>query len=83
MQSEVDLKSPDLNVRIVDSNIEQLQKSKLFAESWAKKEVEKQRMTSEQQYAFLERISYFNCLSYLSKSDFVIEAVVENLEAKS
>ena len=69
-----------LPVRILDSSQSQCDRSRAFVESWLKKEVEKGRVNNPDEIK--ARVSYTSNLAEVAQADFVIEAIVENLEAK-
>ena len=69
-------------VKIYDTNTEALSKSKTALEKTMAMLLEKGKINAAQKEQILNAISYVNSLNYLSDSDLVIEAIVENLEVK-
>ena len=69
-------------VLLLDSNPDALERSKAFASKWMEKEVGKGRMTNEERESFQNRLVPTSSIEALAEADFVIEAIVENLEAK-
>lgn len=69
-------------VKIYDTNVEALSKSKAALESTLSKLVEKEKITDSEKFRITSNISYAHALGDLSHSDLVIEAIVENAEIK-
>lgn len=69
-------------VKIYDSNLEALQRSKANLDSALSKLIEKGKLDPLEKAAIEKNISYAHALSDLSHSDLVIEAIVENLDIK-
>lgn len=74
--------SAGCEVKIYDTNVEALQRSKTNLESTLSKLVEKGKLTATEKYTISQAITYAHALGDLSHSDLVIEAIVENLEIK-
>jgi len=78
----------DLEVVVYDKFADSLKRSEKFVQNWASKEQGKGRLTDEESAKFLSRFTYTtfeegSALSdSVSKLDFVVEAVSENLEIK-
>ncbi len=70
------------NVKIYDSNLEALSKSKSNLETTLSKLVEKDKIDIAEKSRIENNISYVHTLGELSHSDLVIEAIIENLEIK-
>jgi len=71
-----------LDVKVVDLNEDLLSRSRKFTENLLEKEIQKGRLSSEDRYKVLERMSYSTKLEDLDKSDFVVEAINESTELK-
>ena len=69
-------------VKLFDLNQGALDKSKNALEITLTKLVEKEKIDLTEKSRIQNNISYVNNLQYLSDSDLVIEAIVENLEVK-
>jgi 3-hydroxybutyryl-CoA dehydrogenase len=69
-------------VKIFDTNLDALAKSKSNLENTLSKLVEKAKIDEHEKSRIENNISYVNTLKELSDSDLVIEAIVENLEVK-
>ncbi|MFM2213633.1 MAG: Fatty acid oxidation complex subunit alpha [Bacteroidota bacterium] len=69
-------------VKIYDTNVEALHKSKVNLENTLSKLVEKEKISAKEKLSIMANISYAHALADLSHSDLVIEAIVENLEVK-
>jgi 3-hydroxybutyryl-CoA dehydrogenase len=69
-------------VKIYDTNLEALHKSKISLENTLTKLVEKEKISAKDKFRIVNNITYVNALADLSHSDLVIEAIVENLEVK-
>jgi len=69
-------------VKIYDSNIDALSKSKMALEKTLAMLFEKGKIDSVEKNRIFAAISYVNALEDLSDSDLIIEAIVENLEIK-
>lgn len=69
-------------VKIYDTNVEALHKSKASLETTLLKLVEKEKISAKDKISILSNITYATALADLSHSDLVIEAIVENLEVK-
>lgn len=70
-------------VKIYDTNIQALERSKSSLENTLARLVEKEKIDNKEKIRIENAITYANALSELSHSDLVIEAIVENLEIKS
>jgi 3-hydroxybutyryl-CoA dehydrogenase len=69
-------------VKIYDTNLDALSKSKSNLENTLSKLVEKAKIDETEKSRIANNISYVHTLGELSHSDLVIEAIVENLEIK-
>lgn len=69
-------------VKIYDTNLDALAKSKFNLENTLSKLVEKTKIDEHEKFRIENNISYAHTLGELSHSDLVIEAIVENLEIK-
>ncbi len=69
-------------VKIYDTNHNALTRSKAHLEIILSKLVEKTKIDEAEKFRIENNISYTHTLSELSKSDLVIEAIIENLEIK-
>jgi 3-hydroxybutyryl-CoA dehydrogenase len=69
-------------VKIYDTNLDALAKSKSNLENTLSKLVEKAKIDEHEKSRIENNISYAHTLGELSHSDLVIEAIVENLEVK-
>jgi 3-hydroxybutyryl-CoA dehydrogenase len=69
-------------VKIYDTNVDALNKSKAALENTLSKLVEKGKIDINEKYRITSNISYAHALGDLSHSDLVIEAIVENAEIK-
>ena len=69
-------------VKIYDKNKEALAKSKANLENNLSKLVEKAKIDEVEKARIANNISYVNALKDLSYSDIVIEAIIENIDAK-
>ncbi len=69
-------------VKIYDTNLDALAKSKSNLENTLSKLVEKEKIDLTEKSRIQNNIFYVNNLQDLSDSDLVIEAIVENLEVK-
>jgi 3-hydroxybutyryl-CoA dehydrogenase len=69
-------------VKIYDSNLDALAKSKSNLENTLSKLVEKEKIDATEKSRIQNNIFYVNNLNDLSDSNLVIEAIVENLEVK-
>lgn len=69
-------------VKIYDTNISALEKSKSSLEATLARLVEKEKIDAKEKNRIGNNISFAHSLSELSHSDLVIEAIVENLEIK-
>lgn len=67
---------------IYDNNLAAVQRAETNLTSGLEKLVEKQKISDEKRNSILSNISFASELSKLSECDFVIEAIVENLEVK-
>jgi 3-hydroxybutyryl-CoA dehydrogenase len=70
------------NVKIYDSNLEALSKSKSNLETTLSRLMEKDKIDIAEKSRIENNISYVHTLGELSHSDLVIEAIIENLEIK-
>jgi 3-hydroxybutyryl-CoA dehydrogenase len=70
------------NVKIYDTNLDALAKSKSNLETTLSKLVEKDKIDIAEKSRIENNISYAHTLAELSHSDLVIEAIIENLEIK-
>lgn len=71
-----------LTVIICDTYAPQLLKARAGMEKALAKSVSKGRMTQEEMDAFLKRVTYTSDLAAGREADIVVEAIVENLDAK-
>ena len=71
-----------LNVKVVDTTEAVLSKSNKFIDSWWDKEIAKQRLTADEKYKIMNRFTFSTKLEDLDKTDFVVEAIVENFDVK-
>lgn len=69
-------------VKIYDTNISALEKSKSSLEATLAKLVEKEKIDAKEKNRIENNISFAHSLSELSHSDLVIEAIIENIEIK-
>ena len=69
-------------VKIYDTNLDALAKSKSNLENTLSKLVEKAKIDEHEKYRIENNISYAHTLGELSHSDLVIEAIIENMEIK-
>lgn len=69
-------------VKIYDTNLDALAKSKANLESSLNKLVEKGKVNESEKFRIIRNIYYVHTLGELSHSDLVIEAIIENLEIK-
>ncbi|WP_395061627.1 3-hydroxyacyl-CoA dehydrogenase NAD-binding domain-containing protein [Flavobacterium sp.] len=69
-------------VKIYDTNIDALAKSKSNLENTLSKLVEKAKIDMHEKSRIEDNISYAHTLGELSHSDLVIEAIIENMEIK-
>lgn len=69
-------------VKIYDTNVDALNKSKAALENTLSKLVEKGKIDINEKFRITSNISYAHALGDLSHSDLVIEAIVENAEIK-
>ncbi|GAA4063490.1 hypothetical protein GCM10022389_05270 [Flavobacterium cheonanense] len=69
-------------VKIYDTNLDALAKSKSNLENTLSKLVEKTKIDEHEKFRIENNISYAHTLGELSHSDLVIEAILENLEVK-
>ena len=69
-------------VKIYDTNLDALAKSKTNLESTLSKLVEKGKIDVSEKSRIIHNIAHVHTLGELSHSDLVIEAIVENLEVK-
>lgn len=69
-------------VKIYDTNVEALTKSKTALESTLSKLVEKEKINANEKSRITGNISYAHALGDLSHSDLVIEAIIENADIK-
>ena len=69
-------------VKIFDSNLSALEKSKSSLETTLARLVEKEKIDTKEKNRIENNISFAHSLSELSHSDLVIEAIVENLDIK-
>ncbi len=70
------------DVKIYDTNMEALYKSKTTLEATLSKLVEKGKLSPVEKDSISANITYANAISDLAHADLVIEAIVENLEIK-
>ena len=71
-----------LHVKLVDTTEATLSKSSKFIESWWDKEIAKQRLTTDEKYSIMNRFTFSTKLEDLDKTNFVVEAIVENFDVK-
>ena len=69
-------------VKIYDTNLDALAKSKSNLENTLSKLVEKAKIDEHEKFRIENNISYAHTLGELSHSDLVIEAIIENMEIK-
>ena len=69
-------------VKIYDTNMGTLEKSKLSLEKIFNRLVEKGRVDTEEKKRIQSNIHYVNSLNDLQDSNLIIEAIVENLDIK-
>ena len=69
-------------VKIFDSNLSALEKSKSSLETTLARLVEKEKIDTKEKNRIENNISFAHSLSELSHSDLVIEAIVENIDIK-
>src|SRR5210317_1552044 len=69
-------------VKIYDTNMGALEKSKLGLEKILSRLVEKGRVDTEEKKRIKSNIHYVNSLNDLQDSNLIIEAIVENLNIK-
>ena len=69
-------------VKIFDSNLSALEKSKSSLEATLARLVEKEKIDTKEKNRIENNISFAHSLSELSHSDLVIEAIVENIAIK-
>lgn len=69
-------------VKIYDTNLDALAKSKSNLESTLSKLIEKGKIDASEKSRIINNIAHVHTLGELSHSDLVIEAIVENLEVK-
>jgi 3-hydroxybutyryl-CoA dehydrogenase len=69
-------------VQLFDISEEQTKESEKGLVKILQRQVEKERMTQDEVDGILNRITFTNHLNSVEGSDFVIEAIVENLEIK-
>lgn len=69
-------------VKIFDTNLNALEKSKSSLESILARLVEKEKIDEKEKNRIANNITYANALSELSHSDMVIEAIIENIDIK-
>jgi len=69
-------------VKIFDTNLSALEKSKSSLEATLARLVEKEKIDAKEKNRIENNISFAHSLSELSHSDLVIEAIVENLDIK-
>lgn len=69
-------------VKIYDTSVDALNKSKAALENTLSKLVEKGKIVINEKFRITSNISYAHALGDLSHSDLVIEAIVENAEIK-
>lgn len=69
-------------VKIYDTNLDALAKSKFNLENTLSKLVEKTKIDEHEKFRIENNISYAHTLGELSHSDLVIEAIIENMEIK-
>ena len=71
-----------LEVKILDMNEERLAASRNFIEKWCDKEISKERMTGDDKYSLLNRMSFALKFSEMNEADIVVEAVTEDFNLK-
>lgn len=69
-------------VYLYDAYPQQLEKSKAGLESILSRQVEKERMTQKEVNGILERIEFTDNITKFGACEFVIEAIIEDLDSK-
>jgi len=54
----------------------------LILETWCDKEIKKGKLTAEEKHNIIDRMNFSTKLDSFNECDFVVEAIVENFEAK-
>ena len=75
-------RNAQIPVKLVDISEKQLSGSRAFTEKFLDGQIQKGKLTSEQRYDILSRISYSSKDEDLHETDFVIEAIKEDFEVK-
>ncbi|MBO6513329.1 MAG: 3-hydroxybutyryl-CoA dehydrogenase [Phycisphaerales bacterium] len=70
------------SVVVYDQSTDALAKCQALHDKLLARAVEKERMTADEAKAAKDRMTYVSDLNYLSDSDIVIEAIIENAEIK-
>lgn len=70
-------------VVFVDPNAGGLQKSETFVQKWCSKELEKQRLTTQEMSDVTARMQWTSDINSLKNCDLIIEAVNEDFTLKS
>lgn len=70
------------NVIVMDSDKASLERGTAFADKLLAKDVKKGKLSEEDKASALSRISTVSDLGGLSETDFVVEAITENFDAK-
>ncbi|CAI2370224.1 unnamed protein product [Moneuplotes crassus] len=78
----VGAKVAGLEVKCVDLNESALENSNKFVKNWLEKEEGKGRLTADEKYDVLNKMSFSTRLEELDQTDFVVEAIIENFDIK-
>jgi 3-hydroxyacyl-CoA dehydrogenase / enoyl-CoA hydratase / 3-hydroxybutyryl-CoA epimerase len=72
----------NVQVQVVCENEKCAIMCKTFVDGWIDKEIDRKRMTEEERFHMLKNISFSLDISDTRNSDFVIEAVREDIDLK-